>query len=354
MGGYVPFAARITTILFRMILRVWAYSGLVLVFCCLVYYLYGAVFAMILLFFAVTGILYQIQDSLLYNSELPTHSRVYVPIPSTFNLPYESVMTKTSDGIQIHMYFIYQSKDKQKPCPTIVYFHGNAGNIGHRLQNCAGMYSKLQCNILLVEYRGYGLSEGVPSEDGLYLDAKASLDYLFTRNDINHSEIIIFGRSLGGAVAIDLATREEYVGKIWCLIVENTFTSIPDMAKVLLGWRMLQYFPLFFYKNKFLSYQKVKSLRLPTLFISGMADSLVPPRMMQELHNRCNSIRKQLLQVPAGTHNETWQLQGYYRSMAVFLQSCRLDNISHSPNFDIKVSNANTKSESVWIDVQII
>lgn len=66
-----------------------------------------------------------------------------------------------------------------------------------RLQNCAGLYHSLHCNILLVEYRGYGLSEGHPSEEGLYLDAKASLDYLFTRNDVNHSEIVVFGRSLG-------------------------------------------------------------------------------------------------------------------------------------------------------------
>lgn len=67
----------------------------------------------------------------------------------------------------------------------------------YRLQNCVGLYHNLHCNILLVEYRGYGLSEGSPSEDGLYMDAKASLDYLFTRNDINHSEIVLFGRSLG-------------------------------------------------------------------------------------------------------------------------------------------------------------
>lgn len=82
-----------------------------------------------------------------------------------------------------------------------------------------------------------------------------------------------------------------------------------------------------------------------------MDDSLVPPRMMQELHNRCDSIRKQLLQIPAGTHNETWQLQGYYRSMAVFLQSCRLDNSVHV-SFDIK--NEKTTSNSIWSDVQTI
>lgn len=106
-------------------------------------------------------------------------------------------MTETIDRVQIHMYFIGQPKDRQRNSPTLIFFHGNAGNMGHRLQNCVGLYHNLHCNILLVEYRGYGLSEGTPSEEGLYLDAKASLDYLFQRNDINHSEIIVFGRSLG-------------------------------------------------------------------------------------------------------------------------------------------------------------
>lgn len=213
MGGYVPFS-RITAILFKMVLKVWAYSGLVLVFCFLLYYMYGGIFAILLLFFAVTGInsskykaclhflfflgiLYQVQDSLLYNPELPSHSRVYVPIPSMFSLPYESVITRSLDGTQIHMYFIHQPKERQRNAPTIIFFHGNAGNMGHRLQNCVGLYHNLHCNILLVEYRGYGLSEGSPSEEGLYMDAKASIDYLYTRKDINHSEIIVFGRSLG-------------------------------------------------------------------------------------------------------------------------------------------------------------
>ncbi|XP_023014030.2 abhydrolase domain containing 13-like protein Bem46 [Leptinotarsa decemlineata] len=352
MGRYLLFS-RISATLFRMVLRVWAYSGLVLVFCFLVYYMYGGIFAILLLSFAVTGILYQVQDNLIYTPELPNHSRVFVPIPSTFNLPHESIMTKTADGTQIHMYFIHQPKEKQRVAPTIIFFHGNAGNMGHRLQNCVGLYHNLHCNILLVEYRGYGLSEGSPSEEGLYMDARASIDYLYSRNDIIHSAIIVFGRSLGGAVAIDLATRKEYAGKIWCLIVENTFTSIPHMAKVLLGWRILQYFPLFFYKNKFVSYQKVKELRVPTLFISGLADTLVPPQMMKELHMSCSSSRKNLLQIPAGTHNETWQIQGYYRSLAVFLQSCRLEN-NIKKDFDIKVENEKTQSNSLWNNVQTI
>lgn len=143
------------------------------------------------------GILYHTQDSFLFYPELPSHSRVYIPNPSMFGLPYENVQICTPDKTTIHMYFIHQPKERQRHSPTIVFFHGNAGNVGHRLQNCVGLYHNLHCNILLVEYRGYGLSEGTPTEEGLYMDAKCSLDYLQTRNDINHSEIIVFGRSLG-------------------------------------------------------------------------------------------------------------------------------------------------------------
>jgi fermentation-respiration switch protein FrsA (DUF1100 family) len=346
MGGYVQLT-RIVGTLFKMILKVWAYSGLVLVFCFLLYYIYGGVFAVVLLFFSLTGVLYHVQDNFLFYPELPSHSRVYIPIPSTFGLPYESVQTRGSDGVLIHMYFIHQPKERQRLSPTIVFFHGNAGNMGHRLQNCRGLYHNLHCNILLVEYRGYGLSEGHPSEEGLYIDAKASLDYIFSRTDVNHSEVIVFGRSLGGAVAVDLVSKEEYGSKIWCLVVENTFSSIPDMAKVLLGWRLLQYFPLCFYKNKFVSYQKMKHLRVPTLFISGMADTLVPPRMMSELYNSCRSIRKQLLQIPDGTHNETWTAQGYYHSVAVFLHNCRIhteEKDDFSNKIDISVSWNNVQN----------
>jgi len=127
----------------------------------------------------------------------------------------------------------------------------------------------------MLEYRGYGLSQGSPSEEGLYMDARAGIDYLFSRTDINTNEIIVFGRSLGketdfillfqtlftllffnliiligGAVAIDLATKEENSQRIWCLILENTFTSIPDMAALFVGSKFLQYLPLFVYKNK--------------------------------------------------------------------------------------------------------
>jgi abhydrolase domain-containing protein 13 len=130
---------------------------------------------------------------------------------------------QTRDKVTLHSFFIRHPEKKGNAVPTLVYFHGNAGNIGGRLQNCNGIYHQLQCNILLVglyhryfllhsdiftyesssfivEYRGYGLSSGTPSEKGIYIDARAAVDYLFTRHDVDHAQIALFGRSLGGAV----------------------------------------------------------------------------------------------------------------------------------------------------------
>ena len=111
------------------------------------------------------------------------------------------------DGTQLHLFLVKQSGEKSSKVPTVLYLHGNAGNIGHRLVNVQGLYTSIGCNVALLEYRGYGRSEGTPSEEGLCMDAQAALDFLLTRTDINTEKILVFGRSLGGAVAIDLATR---------------------------------------------------------------------------------------------------------------------------------------------------
>lgn len=218
--------------------------------------------------FSFPDILYHAQDNLLYHPDLPSNSRVYIPVPAMHNLPYETVNIRTSDNATLHAFFIKQNDDKSTFVPTIVYFHGNAGNMGHRLQNVWGIYYNLNCNILMVEYRGYGLSTGSPSEKGLCMDGRAAVDYLYTRHDLDHQKIILFGRSLGGAVAIDVAADLEYSGKIMALMVENTFTSIPDMA-VELVHPNVKYLPNVFYKNKvcsswisyrepFLNHRKIK------------------------------------------------------------------------------------------------
>lgn len=159
------------------------------------------------------------------------------------------VHIKSSDDVVLHAFWITQYGEKSKYSPTLVYFHGNAGNIGHRLQNAKGMHLVCGLNILMVDYRGYGLSTGIPSERGFYDDARATFNYLMSREDLDHNQIGIFGRSLGGAVAIDLAADTEFSQRIMCVILENTFTSIKDMACHLLHPRF-KYIPQFCHRNK--------------------------------------------------------------------------------------------------------
>lgn len=305
-------------------LKFYAFSSAAIFTCFLIYWAYGGVMAFCLFSLTLSGIIsgmiYNMEDFFLYFPEQPSHSRVFVALPSMHGLPYESLFVKSLDGTRIHLYFIPQADQKDKcDTMTLVYLHGNAGNIGHRLHNVVGLHSKLKCNILMVEYRGYGKSQGSPSEEGLCMDAMTAIDYLISRDDINHRRIVVFGRSLGGAVAIDLLARPEYASKIWCVLVENTFTSIPDMALLLLKWKVLRRMPLFCFKNKFLSQWKIERVSNPTFFIVGLNDHLVPPSMMVKLHENSGSIHKQIALFESGSHNDTWKCPGYYASISQFL-----------------------------------
>jgi len=128
----------------------------------------------------------------------------------------------------INCWFI-KSKNFHK-VPTLLFFHGNAGNISHRLDHVIKLREKMDCNVFLVSYRGYGKSDGTPSEIGLTLDAQTALNHLINRHDIDTKKIIIFGASLGAAVGINLITNNP--DKVAGLIIENTFTSIEEMMKL--------------------------------------------------------------------------------------------------------------------------
>ena len=108
-------------------------------------------------------------------------------------------------------------------------FHGNAGNIGHRVPIAKVLEENIGCNVLMLEYRGYGLSTGDPDEEGIKIDAQTALDYIRQQKETKGGKIIVFGQSLGGAVAIQLVARNQEAGDIVGLILENTFTSIRDM-----------------------------------------------------------------------------------------------------------------------------
>ena len=224
---------------------------------------------------------------MLFYPESPPHARIFVESPSAYGLPFENVFVRGVDGPgapKLNLVFIKQHDIILPMAPTVIYFHGNAGNVGHRLPNAQALYKNCGCNVLLVEYRGYGKSEGKPGETGFYDDARTAMEYLTRRGDIDKRQIVVFGRSLGGAMALFLASDPRYGPLIRFCVVENSFTNIPAIAKVIFSFRFVQMLPAFLFKNQFPNDERVKKIEIPVLFLSGAEDALIPSWMMRHLH----------------------------------------------------------------------
>mmetsp|Transcript_14431 Transcript_14431/g.22265 ORF Transcript_14431/g.22265 Transcript_14431/m.22265 type:complete len:372 (-) Transcript_14431:41-1156(-) len=273
------------------------------------------------------GMLYLKQDQLLYFPEIggiprraANNPRQYRS-PDEYNIRHESVMIEGDDGVQTHAWLLLQSEPKL--APTIVFFHGNAGNIGLRLPNSSQMYKYLSANILMVEYRGFGDSDDVkPSEAGLKRDSEAALRFISQHPQIDSSKLFIFGRSLGGAVGFHLAQYAEQQNiKVAGLIVENTFQSISRMVDVLMPFLSpLKWFVL---RIGWDSEKIAPELKMPILYLAGSHDELVPHQHMKDMYmvSKTSSIYPRLHVVKGGRHNETW-LQGgkeYWSSFRSFI-----------------------------------
>ena len=244
--------------------------------------------------------------------------------------------------------------------PTLIFFHGNAGNIGLRLPNAHRMFTHLNVNVWLIEYRGYGDSEGVPSEKGLKADAEGVWDYIIQKKleHVDRRKVFVFGRSLGGAVAFHLVQYAEQMyydlleGKNKNkknmmmnglsptlpagILVENTFTCIADMVDHLLP--VVAPLKSIVLRISWDSFSIVSRLTTPTLFLAGAKDTLVPHEQMLKLHrerrrSKINSLVRMHI-VKDGTHNETW-LQGgkeYWMAIRSFLNEA-LSTYSTSSSF---------------------
>jgi len=300
---------KIGKLVLYIVLRFWKVCSIAILFLFLLYWLYGGVVTLFLLTGAFIGMFYHYQDSLLYFPDQPENSRLFVQSPRNLNIPFENLHIKTKDGVLLNALFLKQQDGRLNVAPTIIMFHGNAGNIGHRMSNAYLLYSYTGSNIFMLEYRGYGKSEGSPSEKGFELDAIASIEYLLSRTDIDSYKLVVYGRSLGGAVTFKVAAIEKYMHLLFAIMVENTFLSIPEMAKHLFYW--LKSLPTWCYKNKYLSIDHVKDIKTPTLFLSGLSDQLVPPKQMMKLYNLSGACLKRIEYFESGTHNETWTSQGY-------------------------------------------
>ena len=179
--------------------------------------------------FFASGLLYYKQNDLIYPRYLPSGANTNegVPRPTQFGISdYEDLRLPTPDGETLGAFFIRPSNNGLARNVTILMFHGNAGNIGHRVPIAKVLEENLGCHVLMLEYRGYGMSTGTPSEEGLMVDAQTALDHIRNRKDIKGTKIVVYGQSLGGAVAIQLVAKNQEAHDVIGLILENTFTSI--------------------------------------------------------------------------------------------------------------------------------
>ncbi|GAQ86154.1 Hypothetical protein KFL_002730120 [Klebsormidium nitens] len=275
-------------------------------------------------------LLVALQDKLVYVPVIPGQPREYPYTPDRLGLEYEDVWLRAADGVKLHGWFIRATPRLRSEAavtgPTVLFFQENAGNIAHRLENVVMMIRHLRCNMFLLSYRGYGASEGSPTERGLVMDAQAALDYLLNREDIDPDRIIAFGRSLGGAVATQLARKNP--GELRAVILENTFTSILDMAGILmpaLGYVIggNGYKPLnFLVRNQWRTLEAIRELKEPILFLSGLKDEMIPPAMMKKLYRAATNAQDRVyVEFPTGMHMDTW-LRGresYWQALQDFL-----------------------------------
>jgi hypothetical protein len=216
----------------------------------------------------------------------------------------------TEDGVRLHGWWIRRIAGGDDD-PVLLFFHGNAGNLSHRAEMLFELVTRVPARVFVVGYRGYGRSEGRPSEDGLYQDARAAWRHLTGEGGVPPDRIVIFGKSLGGAVAVDLATDVEPAG----LIVESSFTSIPDMAG-----KHYPFVPKFLIRTRMNSVAKIPTISCPKLFIHSKADRVVPYALGWKLYEAA-SEPKRFYEVLGAGHNETWIVGGsaYFDAVGKFV-----------------------------------
>lgn len=226
--------------------------------------------------------------------------------PSRWGLVHEDVALNTEDGVRLHGWYLPHPTASK----TLLFFHGNGGNISHRRDSLL-VWHRLGLNVLIIDYRGYGHSEGEPSEQGLYRDAVAAWDYLTSTRGLKPEQIIVFGRSLGGAVATDLAARVQPAA----LILESTFSSARDMSKVL--FPRLSY--LLVLRYRFNSSKKIGRIKSPLLMLHSAQDEIIPYHLGRKLYAAAPQP-KAFVELRGG-HNDGFLLsQPYYEeSLAAFL-----------------------------------
>lgn len=246
------------------------------------------------------------QPRLVYYPNLPT--RELVRTPEEAGLEHEEVRLQADDGVALHGWYL---PGPGPEAPVVLFFHGNAGNIGERLHTLR-LFHDAGAATLIIDYRGYGLSGGRPNEAGTYRDAEAAWRWLTDNRGVASRRIVLFGRSLGGAIAAHLAARTRPAG----LILESTFTSLPDLAAHHYPWMPVRLLARYRYDTA----AYLGDVSCPVLVVHGRDDEIVPFAHAERLA----AIRPPVVELVAldGGHNDAFLLAGsaYRDILAAFLR----------------------------------
>ena len=261
---------------------------------------------------AIVALAFAFQDQLLFQPS----SRL-LATPDDAGMSYETVRLDTEDGERLHGWWIPapgglpQSPPDARAGHTLLFFHGNAGNISGRLESVQ-QFHQLGLNVLLVDYRGYGQSTGAPSEGGIYRDAEACWRYLTETKDLAPHDVVVFGRSMGGGPATWLAARENP----GAVILESVFTNVPDV-----GAHHYSFLPVrALATNQFDNESRVSQIDAPTLHIHSRGDRVVPFQLGRQVFAAA-AEPKQFLEIEGG-HNDGFLVSAdkYLRTIGSFLE----------------------------------
>ncbi len=227
--------------------------------------------------------------------------------PAHLGLEYQEVFFEAEDGVELNAWFV----PAERAQASLLFCHGNGGNISHRLESIA-IFHRIGLSVFIFDYRGYGKSEGITTEKGTYLDARAAYEWLVSRGD--SERIFVFGRSLGGPIAIDLAARVEATG----IICESSFTSTMDIARDIYGFRP----PNWSISNRYDGLSAIGKVDAPKLFIHSREDEIVPFHHSERLFEAAGEP-KELFAI-RGSHNDGFLLTGdqYSEGIKAFIEKC--------------------------------
>ena len=223
--------------------------------------------------------------------------------PQDWDLKYDAVKLKTSSHVTLTGWYLPAPATEK----TLLFFHGNGGNISHRGDSLY-IFHKLNINTFIIDYPGYGESEGSPSEKGLYQAADAAWQYLVRDKNIKPKNIIIFGRSLGGVAAADLASRVNAGG----LILESTFSSARDIANM--AFPLLSHF--IYMRYSFATLDKISKIKVPVLVIHSPDDEVIPYEL--GVKNYKNIKTKKYFLPISGGHND-----GFMQNLSTYIPALR-------------------------------